>query len=328
MEEYVIGVDVGGINTSLGLVDKAGRMIASDAFRTSDYPYFDDYEAYVERLASGIAALSEGARIQGVGIGAPAANYYTGQMEQPADLFRFRPDEAIKDPKRRYFPLCDQLEAWFPNLPIRMTNDANAAALGEMAYGAARGMRDFIMITLGTGLGSGFVAGGQMIYGRDGMAGELGHTIVEPGGRACACGRRGCLETYVSATGVRRTAFSLMATELWDSPLRAVSWENFDARILTEAAESGDPLAVETFRRTGEQLGRALANAVAITSPEAIILFGGLARAGHHLFEPTRAYMEENLLENYRGKVRLLPSALPAADAAVLGAAGVIGRPF
>lgn len=328
MKEMAIGVDIGGINTSMSLVDRAGDVYAETSFRTTDFPWFDDYPAYVETLASHmkelVDSLPAGARLAGIGIGAPNANYYTGQMEQPANLWRFSTKEDIPDENRRYFPLCDELEVWFPGIPIRMTNDANAAAVGEMAYGNARGMRDFIMITLGTGLGSGFVAGGQMIYGHDSMAGELGHVIVEPGGRDCACGRRGCLETYVSATGIRRTAFELMAREIMPSRLRGISYAEFDARQVTEAAEQGDALAIEVFRLTAEVFGRALANAVAITSPEAIFLFGGLAQAGRHLFDPTRRYMEENLLFNYRNKIKLLPSALDGNCAAVLGASALV----
>lgn len=212
----------------------------------------------------------------------------------------------------------------FPGIPVRITNDANAAALGEIAYGNAGGMRDFIMVTLGTGLGSGFVAGGRMIYGHDGMAGELGHVVVEPGGRQCGCGRRGCLETYVSATGIKRTVFELMARETVPSVLRDVPYDKFDARIITEAAQKGDSLALEVFRCTAERLGRALANAVAITSPEAVFFFGGLAQAGELLLEPTRRYLEENLLPVYRGNVKVLPSGIPAQNAAILGASALI----
>lgn len=180
------------------------------------------------------------------------------------------------------------------------------------------------MVTLGTGLGSGFVAGGRMIYGHDGMAGELGHVVVEPGGRQCGCGRRGCLETYVSATGIKRTVFELMARETVPSVLRDVPYDKFDARIITEAAQKGDSLALEVFRCTAERLGRALANAVAITSPEAVFFFGGLAQAGELLLEPTRRYLEENLLPVYRGNVKVLPSGIPAQNAAILGASALI----
>lgn len=238
----------------------------------------------------------------------------------------FSPSYGEPNPEegRRFFSLCKEVGNSFPGIPVRITNDANAAALGEIAYGNAGGMRDFIMVTLGTGLGSGFVAGGRMIYGHDGMAGELGHVVVEPGGRQCGCGRRGCLETYVSATGAKRTAFELMARETVPSVLRDVPYDKFDARIITEAAQKGDSLALEVFRCTAERLGRALANAVAITSSEAVFFFGGLAQAGELLLEPTRRYLEENLLPVYRGNVKVLPSGIPAQNAAILGASALI----
>ena len=285
MKKLVIGIDIGGINTVLGLVDRTGEVYARSSFRTAEYPFFDDYPAYVEMLVRTLrelcAAMPAGAVLSGIGIGAPNANYHTGRIERPVNL-------------------------------------------GEIAYGNAGGMRDFIMVTLGTGLGSGFVAGGRMIYGHDGMAGELGHVVVEPGGRQCGCGRRGCLETYVSATGAKRTAFELMARETVPSVLRDVPYDKFDARIITEAAQKGDSLALEVFRCTAERLGRALANAVAITSPEAVFFFGGLAQAGELLLEPTRRYLEENLLPVYRGNVKVLPSGIPAQNAAILGASALI----
>lgn len=328
MKRLAIGIDIGGINTSMSLVDRAGDVYAESGFRTSEYPYFEDYPAYVKKLAASLRELYEaipsGAVLAGIGIGAPNANFYSGQMEWPVNLWKFRPEEADPDDKRRIFPLCDDLEAYFPDVAIRMTNDANTAALGEMIYGNARGMRDFIMVTLGTGLGSGFVSNGQMIYGHDGMAGELGHVVVEPGGRACGCGRRGCLETYVSATGITRTAFELMARERTPSVLRKVAFDQFDSKLIAEAAEQGDALALEAFDLTARRLARALADAVAITSPEAIILFGGLAQAGDLLLEPTRRYLDEYLLSTYRGKVKVLLSALDGNSAAVMGAAALV----
>ena len=300
MKKLVIGVDIGGINTVLGLVDRTGEVYARSSFRTAEYPFFDDYSAYVEMLVRTLrelcAAMPAGAVLSGIGIGAPNANYHTGRIERPVNLWKFRSGEPNPEEGRRFFSLCKEVGNSFPGIPVRITNDANAAALGEIAYGNAGGMRDFIMVTLGTGLGSGFVAGGRMIYGHDGMAGELGHVVVEPGGRQCGCGRRGCLETYVSATGIKRTVFELMARETVPSVLRDVPYDKFDARIITEAAQKGDSLALEVFRCTAERLGRALANAVAITSPEAVFFFGGLAQAGELLLEPTRRYLEENLL--------------------------------
>ena len=328
MKKLVIGVDIGGINTVLGLVDRTGEVYARSSFRTAEYPFFDDYPAYVEMLVRTLrelcAAMPAGAVLSGIGIGAPNANYHTGRIERPVNLWKFRSGEPNPEEGRRFFSLCKEVGNSFPGIPVRITNDANAAALGEIAYGNAGGMRDFIMVTLGTGLGSGFVAGGRMIYGHDGMAGELGHVVVEPGGRQCGCGRRGCLETYVSATGAKRTAFELMARETVPSVLRDVPYDKFDARIITEAAQKGDSLALEVFRCTAERLGRALANAVAITSSEAVFFFGGLAQAGELLLEPTRRYLEENLLPVYRGNVKVLPSGILAQNAAILGASALI----
>ena len=272
MKKLVIGIDIGGINTVLGLVDRTGEVYARSSFRTAEYPFFDDYPAYVEMLVRTLrelcAAMPAGAVLSGIGIGAPNANYHTGRIERPVNLWKFRSGEPNPEEGRRFFSLCKEVGNSFPGIPVRITNDANAAALGEIAYGNAGGMRDFIMVTLGTGLGSGFVAGGRMIYGHDGMAGELGHVVVEPGGRQCGCGRRGCLETYVSATGAKRTAFELMARETVPSVLRDVPYDKFDARIITEAAQKGDSLALEVFRCTAERLGRALANAVALPGGE------------------------------------------------------------
>lgn len=328
MKKLVIGIDIGGINTTFGLVDRTGKVYARSSFRTAEYPLFDDYPAYVEMLGKKLRELCESipadAQLAGIGIGAPNANYHTGRIERPTNLWKFRQEEPNPEQERRYFSICEELGRFFPEIPIRITNDANAAALGEIACGNAGGMRDFIMVTLGTGLGSGFVAGGQMIYGHDGMAGELGHVVVEPGGRQCGCGRRGCLETYVSATGIKRTAFELMAQETMPSILRDVPFNEFDARMITDAAQKGDPLALEAFRRTAERLARALADAVAVTSPEAVFLFGGLAQAGDFLLEPTRRYLEENLLYVYRGNVKVLLSGIPAQNAAILGASALI----
>ena len=210
MKKLVIGVDIGGINTVLGLVDRTGEVYARSSFRTAEYPFFDDYSAYVEMLVRTLrelcAAMPAGAVLSGIGIGAPNANYHTGRIERPVNLWKFRSGEPNPEEGRRFFSLCKEVGNSFPGIPVRITNDANAAALGEIAYGNAGGMRDFIMVTLGTGLGSGFVAGGRMIYGHDGMAGELGHVVVEPGGRQCGCGRRGCLETYCSANSLEQAS--------------------------------------------------------------------------------------------------------------------------
>ncbi len=328
MNKLAIGVDIGGINTAFGLVDEKGGIHAESVLSTGKYVRFEDYPAYVRDLSQAMRQLMQSVpfdyELAGIGIGAPNANYHCGTVESPANLWKFRPDEPDKDESRRIFQLAAHIGAGFPGVEVLLTNDANAATLGEMTYGNARGMRDFILITLGTGLGSGFVANRRMIYGHDGFAGEFGHVIVQPGGRECGCGRRGCLETYVSATGIKRTAFELMAAMNAPSELRDIPFSAFDAILLTEAAAHGDPVALEAFRYTGEMLGRALANAVTVTSPEAIFLFGGLANAGRFLFEPTQRYMEENMLFVYKNKVRLLPSGIRDRNAAILGASALV----
>ena len=328
MKKLAIGVDIGGINTAFGLVDENGDIYAESVISTKKYPYAEDYPAYVEDLCSAMQALVGGLTFEyelvGIGIGAPNANYHKSRIEQPANLWKFREDEPDPAPARRIFPLAEEVSQHFGGLPVLITNDANAATIGEMVYGNAKGMRDFIMITLGTGLGSGFVANGELIYGHDGFAGEFGHTCAVHGGRACGCGNRGCLETYVSATGIKRTAFELMATMNTPSKLRDIPFSQFDSAMISAAANEGDPLALETFRYTGELLGRALADAVAITSPEAIFLFGGLAKAGKLIFEPTKWYLEENVCPVFRNKVQLLPSGLQDKNAAILGSAALI----
>ena len=248
----------------------------------------------------------------GVGIGAPNGNFYKGTIEFAPNL-----------PWKGTVNLVEKMKRFFPTLPVIVTNDANAAAVGEMVYGGARGMKDFLVVTLGTGLGSGFVANGQLIYGHDGFAGELGHVTVSHTGRVCGCGRKGCLETYVSATGIKRTIFKLMADSIEDSEFRHVTFTDLTAEMITKAALNGDPLAIEAYEYTGMLLGRALADAVSITSPEAIFLFGGLAKAGKYIFEPTKKYMEMNMMPIFRNKVKLLPSGIDGKNAAVLGASAL-----
>ena len=328
MKKLAFGIDIGGINTAFGLVDETGEILAESVISTKQFPRFADYPAYVQELAAAMHTLAEGlgpdCELVGIGIGAPNANYHTGCIEKPANLWKFDADEADPDPERRIFPLAEELSRSFGGLKAIITNDANAATIGEMVYGNAKGMHDFIMITLGTGLGSGFVANGAMIYGHDGFAGEFGHTCAVHGGRACGCGGRGCLETYVSATGIKRTAFELMATMNAPSKLRDIPFSDFDAAMVSAAANEGDPIALEAFRYTGELLGRALADAITVTSPEAIFLFGGLAKAGDLLFEPTKRYLEENVCPIFRNKVKLLPSGLQDKNAAILGSAALI----
>lgn len=330
MEKFTIGIDIGGTNTVLGLVDGAGRVAAHRAFATADFPLFDDYPAYVVRLAEAVGELlrcvPEGARTEGIGIGAPNADGRAGCVRHPVNLWRFAPTEAAPDESRRIFPLCEELERRFPGLPIRMTNDANAAAWGELTYGAAQGMSDFIAVTLGTGVGAGIVCDGRVVEGRGGMAGELGHVTVDPEGRQCGCGRRGCLETYASASGLCRTLMELMARETAPGSLRGIACDGLDARTIARAAAEGDPLALKAFAATACTLGRALADAAHLTSPEAIVLSGGLVRSGELLLAPLRRSFEEALMPGRRGTIRVMASTLAAENAAVLGASALVRR--
>lgn len=308
--QYSIGIDIGGTNSVMGIVDKKGRILYQTSIPTKDYP---DVAAFVDAAYSTLEVEMQRyglAEIRGIGIGAPNGNYYSGCIE-------FAPNLLWKG----VIPLSVLFEEKF-QLPCKVTNDANAAAIGEMMYGAAKGMNDFIMVTLGTGVGSGFVANGKLIYGHDGFAGELGHTIAVRDGRACGCGRNGCLETYTSATGIVRTAEEYLSKRADESILRQQS--TITARSIYDAAVQGDRLALEIFEYTGRVLGQSLADAVAITSPEAIILFGGLAQAGAFIFEPTSKAMEENLLVIFKDKVKLLPSELNESDVAILGAAALV----
>ena len=298
MKKLAIGIDIGGINTAFGLVDENGDLYADSVVSTKKFPLFTDYPAYVAELTESLHALADSLSFEyelvGIGIGAPNANYHKGTVETPANLWKFRDGDPNPDESRRMFPLVDDIKKAFPGVECRMTNDANAATIGEM------------------------------IYGHDGFAGEFGHVIAVRGGRQCGCGRRGCLETYVSATGIKRTVFELMATMTEPSELRDIPFANFDAAMVSTAASHGDPIALEAFRITGELLGYALADAVTITSLEAIFLFGGLAKSGKYIFEPTQWYMEENMMSVFKNKVKLLPSGIQSQNAAILGASALI----
>lgn len=308
--QYSIGIDIGGTNSMMGIVDKMGNILFEAELITNDYEWIEDFaDACYKLLYPEINKLGF-QEFRGIGIGAPNGNYYQGTIE-------FAPNLRWKG----VVPLAKIFSEKF-NLNTTVTNDANAAAIGEMMHGAAKGMNDFIMVTLGTGVGSGFVANGKMMYGHDGFAGELGHTIAVRDGRLCGCGRKGCLETYTSATGIVRTANEFLETKTISSSLRNLT--TITSKNIYDAAVKGDFLALEIFEFTGKILGQSLADAIAITSPEAIILFGGLAQAGKFIFEPTRKYMEQNLLKIYQGKVKLLPSELKESDAAILGAASLI----
>jgi glucokinase len=311
--DVTVGIDVGGTNTVFGLVDEQGKCLAESSIATNAQ---DPPESLVDRLAAGIQAmhapLAEACRIVGIGIGAPNANYYHGTVEYPPNLGW-----------KGVTPLVALFKKHF-DVPVAITNDANAAALGEVRFGAAKGMRDVIVITLGTGLGSGVIANGELVYGVNGFAGEIGHTTVDPNGRECGCGRRGCLETYASATGMCRTVFELLCDSREESELRDVTFRQLKGRMVTEAARRGDKIALAAFEYTGRILGMKLADSIAHTTPEAIILFGGLANAGDLIFEPTKRWMEQHVLGIFKGAVKLLPSGMPEGNTAVLGSAALI----
>jgi glucokinase len=314
-KELAVGIDIGGTNTVFGYVDRQGTIYAGGRMKTTLY---NKIEAYVAALYEKIMVAGKktgsGAVIKGFGIGAPMGNINKGTIEHAAGL-----------PWKGILPLADIFHT-HTDLPVVVTNDANAAAVGEMIYGGAKGMKDFVVITLGTGLGSGFVIDGKLVYGHDGFAGELGHTAIrpDPSDRECGCGKKGCLETYVSATGLKRSLVKILADSIQPSELRKYSFDELDAELIHEAAKRGDLLAKRAFEHTGRMLGFKLADVVAHTNPEAIFLFGGLALAKDLIFRPAKEYMEENLLSIYKGKVKLLESQLSTQNAAVLGASSLI----
>ncbi len=311
---YVLGVDIGGTNTVFGIVDARGHVLASDSVKTKKHANFEDY---IDELHTEVMRLLKANdvedQIQGIGIGAPNANYYTGEIINPPNL-----------PWGPILPLAHLVSKAFNGIPVAITNDANAAALGEMTYGAARGMKDFIMITLGTGVGSGIVVNGQLVYGHDGFAGELGHIIVKRNnGRICGCGRTGCLEAYCSATGVARTAREFLEVRSDPSSLRNLDIETITSKDVYDAAIAGDKLAKDIFEYTGKILGEAFADMVAFSSPQAIVLFGGLAKSGEVLMKPLREEFEKCLMPIFRGKTKIILSELKESDAAVLGASAL-----
>ena len=313
MDRLVVGIDVGGQTSKLGVVDARGTVLAQTVIRTDTY---SDVVPYIAELAEAVKKVVKDAgaegKIRGIGVGAPNGNYYTGQIESAPNLPWAR--EKVEFAKL----LSEALDG----LPVALTNDANAAAVGEMTYGAARGMKNFIMITLGTGVGSGIVINGEVVYGHDGFAGELGHTsAVRNNGRACGCGKTGCLEAYASATGVARTAREWL--ELTDEPSLLRNLDTIASKDVYEAAKEGDKLALKVFEFTGKILGRSLADFIAFSSPEAIVLFGGLARAKEFLTDPILEAMNANVLPLWRGKVELVYSQLKESDAAILGASAL-----
>lgn len=311
---YVVGIDIGGTNTVFGIVDARGHVVASDSVKTKKHVDFDDYiEELHEGLSRLISAHDAEDQIQGIGIGAPNANYYTGEILNPPNL-----------PWGPIIPLAEKVSKAFGGIPVAVTNDANAAALGEMTYGAARGMKDFIMITLGTGVGSGIVINGQLVYGSDGFAGELGHVIMKRNnGRVCGCGRTGCLEAYCSATGVARTAREFLEVRNEPSLLRNLDIDTITSKDIYDAAMNGDKMSKEIFEYTGKILGEALADMVAFSSPQAIVLFGGLAKSGDLLMKPLKESFEKNLMPIFKGKCKIILSELKESDAAVLGASAL-----
>ncbi|MBL7740384.1 MAG: ROK family protein [Chitinophagaceae bacterium] len=313
-QPLAIGIDIGGTGTKFGIVDRDGNVLFSGEMSTKKHA---EVSTFIDELYIVLSELIEKAggigRMKGIGVGAPNGNYYTGTIEYAPNL-----------PWKGIIPLAKLIENKF-NLPVTLTNDANAAAIGEMMYGAAKGMKDFIMITLGTGVGSGIVANGKLIYGHDGFAGELGHTIVIPDGRFHkGTGKKGSLESYASATGVTLTAIEMLEKSKEDSLLRKVPVEKLDSKAVYDAAIAGDKLAHEIFEFTGRILGLSLANAVMFSSPEAIVLFGGLTKAGDLILKPTREHMEANLIQVFQNKVKILISHLKESDAAILGASALV----
>lgn len=310
---YVVGIDMGGTNTVFGIVDARGHVIARSSIRTQQYADIKDYiNALHEEMMKIIEAVGGINLIRGIGVGAPNANYYTGNIEHAANL-----------PWKGIVPFAQMLTEKF-GIPACITNDANAAAMGEMTYGAARGMKNFIMITLGTGVGSGIVIDGKVVYGHDGFAGELGHTtVVRQNGRLCGCGKHGCLEAYASANGVARTAREILETTARDSLLRKLDIDTITSKDVYDAAVEGDAVAKDIFEFTGRMLGEKFADFIAFSAPEAIIMFGGLTKAGSFIMDPVRKYMDLNMMPQWSGKVKLMFSDLKESDAAVLGASAL-----
>lgn len=313
---YVIGLDLGGTNAVFGIVDKDANIIAQTSVKTQAYPDVNDFvDACVDALTPVIEQVGGIGMIKAMGAGAPNANYYTGDIEMAPNLV-WAKDKVV--------PLAKMFSERL-GLKVAMTNDANAAALGEMYYGAAQGMKNFIVLTLGTGVGSGIVINGQVVYGHDGFAGELGHITMVRGaeGRSCGCGRTGCLEAYCSATGVARTAREMLAKDNRESMLREIAPEKIESFDVYKAAVAGDELAKEVFEFTGNMLGEACADMAVFSSPEAFIFFGGLAKSGDVILDPIKRSYDEHVMPIYKGKAKFLVSPLEGAGAAVLGAAAL-----
>ncbi len=314
MKQLALGIDIGGTNTKFGFVDKEGNSLGENSFPTNDDVPFDEYlEELVRHVITERDKIKFDFELIGAGIGAPNGNYLRGTIEYPTNL-----------DWKGVTPFVDKFREHF-DIPTVLTNDANAAAMGEMVFGGAKGMKDFIVFTLGTGLGSGIVANGKIVYGHDGFAGELGHTLVNVFGRECGCGRRGCLETYVSATGIKRTVYKLLADYLDESELSRVPFNELTAEMITKAAIKKDTIAIRAFEYTGRILGMKLADTITHFSPEAIFLCGGLVNAGDYLMKPTRQYLDDNLMPLYKkNPPKLLASGLLNKNAAILGASSMV----
>ena len=314
-KQYVVGIDVGGQTSKIGVVDARGEVLKQAVIRSDVFG--DNADAFIDALGEAVKGCVKDAgkegEIRGIGVGAPNGNYYTGEVAFAPNL-AWAAKQSVK--------FAEKLSKKMDGIPVTLTNDANAAAMGEMAYGAARGMKNFIMITLGTGVGSGIVIDGKMVYGHDGFAGELGHVnVVRHNGRTCGCGRQGCLEAYCSAIGVARTAREWLESSDEPSLLREV--DNITSKDVYEAAKEGDALALRIFDYTATLLGRTFADFVAFSAPEAIVLFGGLARAKEFLYEPMMKAMNDNMLKIWKNKVKIVFSQLKESDAAILGASAL-----
>jgi len=312
MKEVTLGIDIGGTFTKFGFIERGGEAIFDGSITTTGHKDIASYQkTLADEIKRSFKKFEKEYKLVGVGIGAPNGNYYKGTIE-------FAPNLDWKE----VVPFVDMFKKHF-DLPMALTNDANAAAIGEMIYGSAVGMKDFVVITLGTGLGSGLVVNGEVVYGHDGFAGEVGHVQVYENGRMCGCGNRGCFETYSSASGLRRTVFELLCNETLPSRLRDVSFNDMTAKMIADAAKEGDEIAIKAFEITAHILGMKLADTVAHTSPETIFLFGGLTNAGDILFKPTRESFENNLLKVFKNKIKIVPSGLQETNAAVLGASAL-----
>ncbi|MCQ2350615.1 MAG: ROK family protein [Paludibacteraceae bacterium] len=314
---YVVGIDIGGQTAKIGLVDARGNVLTQTAIVSNDT---DDYKVFIKNLCDAVTKLVNKeysmSQVRGIGIGAPNANFYKGTIENTVNLTWGGNGKLI-------IPFAEEMSKII-KLPVKLTNDANAAALGEMTYGVARGMKDFIMITLGTGVGSGIIVNGNLLYGHDANAGELGHvTMVRQNGRLCGCGKTGCLEAYCSATGVARTAREMLETSDRKSLLRNIPPESISSKDVFEAANQGDELAKEIFDFTGTMLGAALADFVAFSSPEAFVLFGGLTRSGDFIMKPVVDSLNKNVMPRWKNKIKVMFSQLKESDAAILGASAL-----